>query len=100
MRTLHSLVTLLFALGISATAAATSAPVPRISPPSARTGTVVRDTLTGAELAVPQHAHFALTAGSNDSAIVATLPPGAYTAEVAGANNSTGIALVEIYELR
>jgi hypothetical protein len=43
---------------------------------------------------------FALANGSGDSAIVATLPPGAYTAQVAGTNNSTGIALVEIYELR
>ena len=43
---------------------------------------------------------FALTAGSNDSAIVATMPPGAYTAQVAGVNNATGVALVEIYELR
>ncbi len=43
---------------------------------------------------------FGLTAGSNDAVIVATLPPGPYTAEVSGANNSTGIALVEIYELR
>lgn len=43
---------------------------------------------------------FALADGSADSAIVATLPPGAYTAQVAGANASTGVALVEIYELR
>jgi hypothetical protein len=43
---------------------------------------------------------FVLTAGSNDSAIVATLPPGAYTAQVTGANGSTGVGLVEIYELR
>lgn len=43
---------------------------------------------------------FALKAGSGDSAIVATLPPGAYTAGIAGASNSTGIALMEIYELR
>jgi len=42
---------------------------------------------------------FALTAGSNDSAMVATLPPGAYTAQVSGASGSTGIALMEIYEL-
>lgn len=34
-----------------------------------------------------------------ESAIVATLPPGNYTAVVAGANDSTGIALVEIYDL-
>jgi kumamolisin len=43
---------------------------------------------------------FALGASSSDSAIVATLPPGTYTAQVAGANGSTGIALLEIYELR
>lgn len=43
---------------------------------------------------------FALTDGSGDSAIVATLPPGAYTAEVAGVNGNTGVALIEIYELQ
>ena len=43
---------------------------------------------------------FALTSGSNDSAIVVTLPTGAYTAQVTGANGATGVALVEIYELR
>ena len=36
---------------------------------------------------------------SNDSAILATLPPGAYTAQVSGASNDTGIALVEVYEV-
>lgn len=36
---------------------------------------------------------------SNDSAILATLPPGPYSAEVSGANGDTGIALVEIYEV-
>jgi hypothetical protein len=34
-----------------------------------------------------------------ESAIVATLNPGAYTAVVRGANNSTGIAVVEAYDL-
>jgi hypothetical protein len=43
---------------------------------------------------------FGLTAGSADSAMVVTLPPGAYTAQVSDANGLTGIALVEIYELR
>ncbi len=43
---------------------------------------------------------FALISGSNDSAMVATLPAGAYTAQISGASGSTGIALVEIYELR
>ncbi|HMD60827.1 MAG TPA: hypothetical protein VKG78_05330 [Opitutaceae bacterium] len=36
---------------------------------------------------------------SNDSAILVTLPPGAYTAQVSGASGDTGVALVEIYEM-
>ena len=42
---------------------------------------------------------FSLAVGSADSAMVLTLPPGAYTAEVSGADGGTGIALVEIYEI-
>jgi hypothetical protein len=34
-----------------------------------------------------------------ESAIVATLPPGAYTALLAGLNNVAGIGLVEVYDL-
>lgn len=34
-----------------------------------------------------------------ESAILMTLPPGAYTAVVRGANSSTGIALAELYDL-
>jgi hypothetical protein len=36
---------------------------------------------------------------SNDSAILVTLPPGAYTAQVSGAAGDTGVALVEVYEV-
>ena len=36
---------------------------------------------------------------SAESAIVMTLDPGDYTAVVRGANNTTGIALVEAYDL-
>ena len=43
---------------------------------------------------------FALADGSKDSAIVATLPPGVYTAQVTGATQAAGISLLEIYELR
>lgn len=39
------------------------------------------------------------TSATADSAIVVTLPPGAYTAEVSGATGDTGIALVEVYEV-
>lgn len=34
-----------------------------------------------------------------ESAVVATLPPGNYTAVVRGANNQTGVGLVEIFDL-
>jgi hypothetical protein len=34
-----------------------------------------------------------------ESAIIATLPPGNYTAIVHGVNNTTGVALVEAYDL-
>lgn len=43
---------------------------------------------------------FHLDHGSHDSAMVVTLAPGIYTAHVTGVNQSTGIALVEIYEVR
>jgi hypothetical protein len=42
---------------------------------------------------------FSWSAASKDSAILVTLPPGNYTAGVAGASGDTGIALVEIYEV-
>ena len=41
---------------------------------------------------------FALTAGLADCAMVVTLPPGQYTAEVSGATGTTGTALAEIYK--
>lgn len=43
---------------------------------------------------------FQLPSGSADSAMVLTLPPGAYTAQVSGANGSTGVALVEVYQVQ
>jgi hypothetical protein len=42
---------------------------------------------------------FALTAGSADSAIVVTLPPGNYTAVVSGVGGTTGTGLAEVYEI-
>lgn len=36
---------------------------------------------------------------SHDSAILVTLPPGAYTAQVSGASGDTGVALIEVYEV-
>jgi hypothetical protein len=42
---------------------------------------------------------FPLTAGSADSALVASFVPGAYTAMVSGVGGVTGIGLVEVYDL-
>jgi hypothetical protein len=38
-------------------------------------------------------------ADASESAIIATLPPGNYTAIVRGVNNTTGVGLVEVYDL-
>ena len=41
---------------------------------------------------------FALVAGSRDAALLITLQPGNYTVHVTGVGNTTGIALIEIYD--
>lgn len=41
---------------------------------------------------------FQLPTGSRDAALVATLRPGAYTAPIAGADATPGIALLELYD--
>jgi hypothetical protein len=38
-------------------------------------------------------------AATPDSALLVTLPPGSYTAQVAGASGDTGVSLVEVYEV-
>jgi hypothetical protein len=43
---------------------------------------------------------FALVAGSRDAALLVTLKPGSYTAQVKAAQSaSSGVALIEIYEV-
>lgn len=42
---------------------------------------------------------FGLPAGSRDATLLITLPPGTYSAQVSGADASTGVALVEVYEV-
>ncbi len=42
---------------------------------------------------------FALPANSRDAALVTTLQPGGYTVQVSGVANTTGVALVEVYEV-
>jgi hypothetical protein len=43
---------------------------------------------------------FRLDPSQKDSVLLITLPPGAYTAQVTGVGNGTGIALFEIYEVQ
>ncbi len=43
---------------------------------------------------------FPLAAGSRDAALLLELGAGSYTVQVAGAQGSTGVALVEVYETR
>ena len=42
---------------------------------------------------------FALPATSKDAALLVTLAPGNYSAQVSGVNSTTGVALVEVYEV-
>lgn len=42
---------------------------------------------------------FPWTVGSKDAALLVTLEPGAYTAQVRGTDGGTGVALVEVYEV-
>ena len=49
--------------------------------------------------AFSQAGAFSLAADSADSAMVVTLEPGSYTAEISPTSGSGGVALVEIYEL-
>ena len=42
---------------------------------------------------------FALGANSRDAALLVTLPPGQYSAQVSGVAGGTGEALVEVYEV-
>ena len=42
---------------------------------------------------------FALSSGTRDAVLLVSLPPGSYTAQVSGVGNTTGVALVEVYEV-
>ncbi len=43
---------------------------------------------------------FALQNGSKDAALLITLQPGVYTVQVSGIADTTGVALIEIYEVQ
>jgi CubicO group peptidase (beta-lactamase class C family) len=60
--------------------------------------TIVGGIITADQVVEIQNSGHAPTA-PGESAIIATLPPGDYTAIVRGKNNTTGVALVEVYDL-
>jgi hypothetical protein len=49
--------------------------------------------------AAAQTGAFALPANSRDAALLLVLEPGAYTAQISGAGASTGVALLELYDV-
>src|SRR5262249_37367472 len=60
--------------------------------------TIIGGIITGNQVGAIQNSGHAPTQPT-ESAIIATLPPGNYTAVVRGVNNSVGVALVEVYDL-
>ena len=60
--------------------------------------TVIGGIITSSQVSDIQNSGHAPTAAS-ESAIIADLPPGNYTAILRGVNSTTGVALVEVYDL-
>jgi hypothetical protein len=60
--------------------------------------TIIGGIITSSQVSAIQNSGHAPTQPS-ESAIIATLQPGNYTAIVRGVNNITGVALVEVYDL-
>jgi len=60
--------------------------------------TIIGGVITHSQVADIQNSGHA-PANPSESAIIAELPPGNYTAIVRGVNNTTGVALVEVYDL-
>jgi hypothetical protein len=54
---------------------------------------------SGLSAAFVQAGAFSFPVGSRDAALLLQLQPGSYTAQVSGVNNSTGVGLVELYEI-
>ncbi len=71
--------------------------------PSWRATTIGRTTQIGGIITADQVAEIQATGAAPtddaESALIATLAPGNYTAQIRGANNTTGIGLAEAYDL-
>jgi hypothetical protein len=68
------------------------------SPPTPGTSSVVAVLQQASATVMQNVGAFPLVAGSTDAAMLVTLPPGDYTAQLAGVGGTTGIGLVEVYE--
>ena len=60
--------------------------------------TILGGNITSSQVGDIQNSGHAPTVAS-ESAIIANLQPGNYTAIVSGVSNTTGVALVEVYDL-
>ena len=60
--------------------------------------TIIGGVITSDQTQAIRNSGYAPSDG-RESAIIAELPPGNYTAIVRGVNNTTGVALVEVYDL-
>ena len=61
--------------------------------------TIIGGIITANQVSAIQNSGHAPTQPT-ESAIIATLSPGNYTAIIRGENNTTGVALVEVYDLQ
>jgi len=68
--------------------------------PSAISGGQLPATASAISAAASGSGAFPLATGSNDSSVLVTLPPGAYTAQLSGVGSSSGTGLVEIYVVK
>lgn len=83
--------------GLAAFGVGGTMPDPKLELFAGQTKTGENDNWEASSLAAQQSVGaFALTAGSRDAVLVATLQPGSYTVQVTG--GSTGVVLVEVYE--
>jgi hypothetical protein len=70
------------------------------SPLAANTGWATAPNAAEIRAAAAASGAFALSGAAADSALLVTLPPGAYTAIIAPPEGGAGVALVELYEVR
>lgn len=63
-------------------------------------GSPAEITATGIDPCIPNPGQTSAPPGcSNESALLITLPPGAYTAVMSGVSGGTGVGLVEVFEV-